>query len=518
MSQQDRRNPQDHEGQTPILRFHAATPPRGLASVPQSTLFEGRFGRMFRNLPPFAPDDQALSALAATMSEPEPPAGGGAAGGQDVADPLDNPAIPAGFTYLGQFVDHDITFDPASKLQRENDPDALRDFRTPRFDLDSVYGRGPDDQPYLYEDDGIHLRVDINANGEEDLPRTAPKDGALRRALTGDPRNDENAIVSQLHLAFLKFHNAVVDSLAGQFSGDALLDEARRLVRWHYQWAVIHDFLRRIAGDAVVDDVLGEAVFSVGGDGGAAAVVTVPQAKLRFFHWHNQPFMPVEFSVAAYRFGHSMVRPEYELNGQAVDVPIFSSEKPDLRGFRERPPGLTIEWHRFFSFPDQADGLQLARRIDTKLAPGLFALPNPVVAAADPHKSLAERNLLRGKALGLPTGQAVAAAMGLPADLILRGDALGLPADLVATFGESTPLWFYILKEAEVYNEGLRLGPVGGRIVAEVLVGLLAADPASYLSVAPTWTPTLGATQDGTFTMADLLTVARVTIPRDGGG
>jgi Animal haem peroxidase len=167
---------------------------------------------MFRNLPSFGPDDLLLIQLAATMIEPASAAGGG----QDGANPLDNPAISAGYTYLGQFIDHDITFDPTSKLQRDNDPNALRGFRTPRFDLDSVYGRGPDDQPYLYDPDGVHLRIGKSGNGEDDLPRTAPDEGAPRRALIGDPRNDENVIVSQIQLALLKFHNKVVDSLSGQ--------------------------------------------------------------------------------------------------------------------------------------------------------------------------------------------------------------------------------------------------------------------------------------------------------------
>src|SRR5262249_4606722 len=153
----------------------------------------------------------------------------------------------AGFTYLGQFIDHDLTFDPNSKLERENDPDALVDFRTPRLDLDSLYGDGPADNPFLYQDDGVHFLLGLNQAFEEDLPRNSAE---ARRALIGDPRNDENLIVSQLHLAFLKYHNRVVDALRAirpELSGEKLFGEARRIVRWHYQWIVIHEFLRAIA-------------------------------------------------------------------------------------------------------------------------------------------------------------------------------------------------------------------------------------------------------------------------------
>ncbi|HTE87156.1 MAG TPA: heme peroxidase family protein, partial [Dehalococcoidia bacterium] len=499
------------EGSTPMQRFHGAGTLRGLGSMPQSTLFEGRFGRMFRNLAPFGPDDEVLEALADTMFEPA-----AAPGPDEGADSLNNPDIPAGFTYLGQFVDHDITFDPASKLMRENDPNALHDFRTPRFDLDSVYGRGPSDNPFLYEPDGVHLRIGKIQNGEPDLPRTAPGEGGgPRRALIGDPRNDENVIVSQIQLAFLKFHNKVADGLATQFSGDQLFDEARRVVRWHYQWVVIHDFLTTIVSEGLVEDILGSTTFMVE-IGNNRQTVTIPRVNRHFYHWHKQPFMPVEFSVAAYRFGHSMVRPRYDLNAVVQDLPIFDpspapGEFADLRGFRERPPSWGIEWHRFFQFPaGNAGKLQQTRLIDTKLSPGLRTLPLETAGVADPNdpmRSLARRNLLRGKALGLPSGQDMARAMGLPETLVLSGDQLGLEGDLATAFNQDSPLWFYILREAEVLNNGRHLGPVGGRIVAEVLIGLLEGDPSSYLSVEPNWQPTLGPNA-GAFTMVDLLTFA----------
>src|SRR2546423_1733975 len=504
-------NQPPHSSPSLPQRFHGVQPIRGLEDVPRSALYEGRFGRMFRNLPPFAPEDADLLALAATTVETD----------DQADDPqLDNPDIPAGFTYFGQFIDHDITFDPNSKLQRDNDPDALRNFRTPRFDLDSLYADGPDNNPYLYEQpDGLKLIVGKNAANEDDLLRNSANP---KRALIGDPRNDENAIVSQLHLAFIKFHNKVVGTLPA--STPNLFDEARRIVRWHYQWVVIHDFLRKIlGGDDVINDIIKLDKYKVPFGGGTKDIQGALNVDLKFYHYRNQPFIPVEFSVAAYRFGHSMVRGDYELNASAQDIPIFDVTKPDgdLRGFKERRGGLEIQWARFFEFSGTSVELQHSRRLDTKLAPGLKILP----FITDMFKSLAERNLLRGKALGLPSGQAVARAMGMTKDnVILTPAELALPTNapspqgprnLAAAFNVNTPLWYYILKEADVRCGGKKLGPVGGRIVAEVFAGLLDGDPSSFLSAEPTWQPKqgqFGAQQDGKFFMTDLLRFAEVKL------
>lgn len=499
-----------HTDPSPIARSHGATVIRGLEDVPRSPLYEGRFGRMFRNLPPFAfddPNDAAALAESMTIDDDEDPTG-------------NNINIPAGFTYLGQFIDHDITFDPNSKLQRDNDPDALRNFRTPRFDLDSVYADGPSDNPFIYKPDGIHLLIDESNADEPDLPRNS-----VGRALIGDPRNDENLIVSQLQLAFLKFHNNVVDddSLAG-LPDNKRFDEARRIVRWHYQWIVIHDFLKRITGTPDIDlvnTILKPDKYSVVVDATAIEIEGLLRADLKFFRWRNQPFMPVEFSAAAYRFGHSMVRGDYALNNETADeddqIPIFSADpenEEDLHGFRKRPDGLRIQWGRFFEISGTGLAPQPSRKIDTKLAQGLGVLPANV--AGDIIRSLAERNLRRGVALGLPSGQTVARAMGMPNSLILgKGDMGSLPDDLKDKYGDDTPLWYYILREAEVKCRGNRLGPVGGRIVAEVLVGLLVGDPMSFVNIDPTWRPKagkFGATHDGLYRMGELLSFAKADL------
>src|SRR5207247_573530 len=382
---------------------------RGLSAVSRSPSFEGRFGRMFRNLPPLVPDDKDLEALASQIA----------------------------------------------------------------------------------------------------LPRNAKA-----RALLGDARNDENLIVSGLALGVLKFHNRVVDTPSvASLPPDRRFDKGRRIVRWHYQWAVIHDFLARLVGPEVIEDILHPVAFKVPVAKESKTVKTLAILP-RFFHWTKRPFMPVEFSVGAYRFGHSMVRGEYELNDQVQNIPIFAKPPAeDLRGFRELPAGHVIQWARFFKFDGSKLEPQPSRKIDSKLAFGISILPDAV--AKEIH-ALAERDLKRGKALGLPSGQAIARTFGLPEDLILHAQQMkSLPEPLLRAFGASTPLFFYVLKEAEVLSEGRRLGPVGGRIVAEVLIGLLRGDPSSYLSVRPMWRPKageFGAREDGIFTVADLLRFARVRI------
>ena len=450
-------------------RIHG-TGVRGLRTRPADP-HGGRFGLMFPHLDPFRPDPDRLARIAERMVEES----AGAAVG-------DNPRLPSGYTYFGQFVDHDVTFDPVSSLARRTDPEALHDFRTPSFDLDNIYGRGPADQPYLYTADQSFVIGRGENSRELDLPRT-------RRevAIIGDPRNDENILVSQLQLTMLHFHNKVLaDIRAGDLDGHLESDreadqfaEAQRIVRWHYQWAVVHDFLRRLVGQGTVDNVMPPS-------GGT---------DLKFFTWTGRPFMPVEFSAAAYRFGHSMIRAVYDLNSTVQQVKIFVPEPTPgnalshLGGFRTLPAAWQIEWPFFFELDDR--GPQLSRRIDVRLAPPLSKLPADVTTG---RRSLAERNLLRGLRLGLPSGQAVAGAMGVTA---LSDDELDLPGS------GGAPLWYYVLREAQLRQDGQQLGPVGGRIVAEVFAGLLAADRSSWLHAEPAWRPFLGPGSD--FTVPDLI-------------
>jgi hypothetical protein len=491
---------------------------RGADLSRRSEQYEGRFGRMFRTLPPAEHLQADLSELAKQMTaEPEEPPTS-----ENEFDPEENRGISSGYTYWGQFIDHDLTFDPASSLQKTNDPDGLTDFRTPRFDLDSVYGRGPDDQPYLYEDDGIRLRLSdrkLTGNGDDgtfDLQRNAPKAGQ-KRALIGDPRNDENVIVSQLQGIFIRFHNRVAALTGAKFA------EVQRIVRWHYQWAVLHDFLRTIVGDDTLLAVLPHLKNDTS--------IYDDKPELRFFHWRNEPFMPVEFSVAAYRFGHSMIRPEYRLNSTLPGrFPIFSTTEKDLRGFDEFPDNWAIDWTLFFRFRPDApvkgkNRVQPAYKIDSSLVSPLGNLP--AVIAVNPAV-LAERNLLRGLSMSLPSGQTVARHMCIPPidDAHLRlgkltnedFDKNPLLVDRFPNFRDNAPLWYYILAEVQQqFIKGdkkdetpLHLGPVGGRIVAEVFAGLILGDNHSFLAQQPCWRPLPQLCRDGKhFGIADLITFAR---------
>ncbi|WP_207454548.1 peroxidase family protein [Herbiconiux sp. SYSU D00978] len=419
---------------------------------------QGRFGLMFPGLQGFAPDDVLLAGLAQQMIDRTPPH-------SDVKlsnDGFDNPDIPAGIAYLGQFIDHDMTLDLTPLSDQQADPTAIKNFDTPFFDLGAIYGRGPAQDPQLYDPaDPRLMKIGRTAEGLDDLPRNA--DGT---AIIGDHRNDENLIVAQLHLAFLKLHNGFVHA------GNSFAD-AQRLTRWHFQWLIVNDFLRMIAGQDVIDSILTTRP-------GAPAKV-----ECRFYKPGNKqrPMMPIEYSVAAYRFGHSMIRAEYEMT-DGLTVPFFGGPR-DLRGSRPLPLYAWADWNYFFDIPGLGtpDDRNMTRYIDTKLALPLSELPPTVVKHVDGAiLNLAQRNLQRGKMLGLPAGQDVAKAMGV---MPIANDRLGLTEP---GWNGKAPLWFYILKESELLG-GRRLGPVGGRIVAEVILGILALDKTSYLNAPKGWAP-----------------------------
>ena len=468
----------------------------------------------------------ALKALGAAMVEDPPPAA-------DPLEPEGNSTIPPVYTYWGQFIDHDLTANTdrdsaISDITRTDlaplEPDDvardLRNLRQPALNLDSVYGDGPTFDPSAPTEaggfyDGIKLKVGTVAtepsdpsdeiNGvrippDDDLQRDLPRVDKL--AQIGDGRNDENLIIAQFHLAFLRFHNAAVDWVKANepaYDDDQkVFERARELTRWHYQWLVVHDYLKTVTTAGTADEIL------LGGN-----VVFEPE---------DEVFMPLEFSVAAYRFGHSMVRAVYDYNrnfgrpgnnfqpsasfnllftftGNGRPAPFFGAT--DVLPFN-----WIIEWDRFIdkgsSFPDR-----FARRIDTRLAPPLRDLtkegndPALVQAIREILKRLATRNLLRGYLLAMPTGQAVAEALGVAplTEDELRQDNNPVLNDALEAGGflEATPLWFYVLKEAEVRANGNSLGEVGSRIVCETIIGQIRNDTGSYLAVSPgTWSPDEG--------------------------
>jgi hypothetical protein len=455
---------------------------------PRSKYFaKGKFGRLFPTLPPFMADTDKVREALMALGKP------GGIMDPGAADNPENPNIPAGFTFLGQFIDHDLTFDPTSSLERQNDPESIDNFRTPMFELDNIYGSGIAASPHLYDGSPANRgkflieKLDPgNPDSKDDLPRNSQN-----TALIGDPRNDENTIVSQLHLAFLKFHNAVVDKLKadGSVSPGEIFAEAQRLVRWHYQWIVLHEFLPHTVGKEVVKDILKNG--------------------RKFYDWRNEPFIPVEFAVAAYRFGHSQVRPGYGVNdnfGAAIFDANQDRNNPDPNDLSggKRAPRRFVKWSSFFEIDGSTP--QTSKRIDTTLSGPLFKLPFTGPNLPTNPSSLAQRNLLRHLTFSLPSGQTVARAMRLEP---LTKDELADVAELGAGLERRTPLWFYILREADKRADGKTLGPVGGRIVAEVFIGLLEGDRMSYLMQEPDWTPTLGS-KEGEFGIVDLLKVAGV--------
>jgi hypothetical protein len=478
----------------------------------------GMFGKMFPRLAPLVVPDDRLLHLARAMKD-EPP--------NDTS--RDNPNIPAGFTYLGQFIDHDITLDLTSLNEKLSDPQATENFRTPALDLDSVYGRGPDGSPQLYaRGDGglpspklllgktiIDFRNGFDKTPPNDLPR-----GDEGFALIGDHRNDENLLVAQTHLAFLKFHNKVVDHLAARGTPKKdLFAEARRLVTWHYQWIVLHDFVERLTETGIVAKILHDG--------------------RRFYRFKKTPYMPVEFSAAAYRLGHSMVREVYSHNriftpdgGVPATLDLlfkFSGLSGQIIGdLAPNPPtsflpiktltsNWIIDWRRFYDFKTPAAPGFLfnhSRMLDPLITPQLHSLPGE---GDEKMSNLAFRNLRRGVMFRLPSGQSVAEAMGVkaltPEEVASGSDG---KAAKEANLHQQTPLWYYILKEAQIKGGGLKLGPVGGTILAEVFVGLVHGDHQSYLWREKNWKPTLPAKVAGTFTMTDMLNFVGDISPLDG--
>jgi len=486
-------------------------------------VMEGRFTRLF-DLHAASFDHADLEQLAGAMIAPAK------SGPQPQDDPEGNRTIPAAYTYLGQFVDHDLTFDATSSLLQsltQAQLQALPDFRTPRFDLDNLYGRGPDDQPYMYEEDGLHMLLGEPMSGNPFDPGAVqvPR-GPNGRALIGDPRNDENRIVAQLHAIFLRFHNKVADRLGAK--KHVSFQEVREQVRWHYQWMLVKDFLPTILEEQTYNSVFPDPY---------SRVATIPSLRGK----DGIGLMPAEFSVAAYRFGHSMIRPQYRLNTTIEPRPIFSAARDsaaDLGGLRPMPPDWAIDWQFFIDLdhgaePAVSGGIprvpQLSFKIDTSLAHPLGNLPARI--ATDPS-SLALRNLERGLTFRLPSGQAVATALGMPVipdEELMIGKATeeGLKEQKPITefadaggFTRNAPLWAYILSEAQVMSWKnadpqlardkipIKLGPVGGRLVAEVFAALLHDDLTSYIHAKHVFEPIADFTHNGKFGLAELINVA----------
>lgn len=446
-----------------------------------------RFGRMFDLPPLFLPVD-TLKALGAK--------GGPMDGGTNANRTA---TVPVGMVFFGQFIDHDITLDVETSLDQVVNLDELSNARTPTLDLDCIYGEGPEASPFFYHATGDFSGVKLltGADGTaapgqdpalaaDDLQRTSHG-----TAIIGDPRNDENRIVSQLQLGMIRFHNKIVDELhapPSELEGAELFEEARQTTTWHYQWCVLNDLLPAMCGGTVVSEILGKGRQFYCVDNGA-------------------PFIPVEFSVAAYRFGHSMVPQKIQVQKNGGSFELFGTKLG--RGFSPlSDPDAVVDWNELVN---AASGhvVQMAEKMDSKLASDLLDLP----FITSGESSLATRNLLRGQGFQLPSGEVLAEAMGRDQSEI---DQVSQKAANIAGSGidlsSGTPLWFYLLTEAECigretspgnFDAAEGLGPVGGRIVAETMIGLMELDSRSFMASNRNWDPAEGV---GVKTLGEMLT------------
>ncbi len=442
------------------------------ASAPENA--DLPFDRLFPHLPAHQPPDELLEHL----GEPNGPMSERKSLWAD--DSYDSPNHAAGYTFFAQFLFHDLTYELVRRLSTERPPSTVQGGPS-SLRLHTLYGPGPEMAPHLYafyEQEYFSGRLlDAPAGTEQDVPRN--RQG---RALIADPRNDENVVLSQLHLGMIRFHNALVEHLASTGdSGTTLFNQAQRQVRWHYQWAVVNDFLPQIVGPSRVEAAL-ERDFS-----SQDALVG----------------LPLEVAQGVLRYVYSQVRLQYQLNDDA-NVALLPADEHDDTLLRHRsqsiPPRLKVDWTRFFNLDDGPT--QPSKLIDTKITPAFLDLP----LVEDPRparRSVAARFFLQGKRAGLPSGEDVARALGesatLPTTSALR--KLGL---------KDTPLLYYILAEAEHQFQDSkqdRLGPVGGQLLANALIRHLRLDPQSYLNAHPNFTPASEFTDDeGAFKVGQLIT------------
>ena len=434
------------------VRDHCLAPERAI-DAPIAPI-GGRYGRAFPDLPALGGEQAALLALGAA---------GGLCDGSDATG--DDGVAAAGWPFFGQFIAHDITAD-RSPIGPHADTTTIANFRSPRANLECLYGAGPVGAPFLYDARDPAKLLD----GDGDVPRNAQG-----TALLGDPRNDVHVFISQLHRGLIGAHNRLVDRLREDGVDEVeCFDAARRATMWHYQWVIVEDFLPALVGSALVEEVKDPA--------------------RRCYRPDGTPIIPFEFADAAFRYGHGQIRHRYRLQQGGDEYSVF----PDLVGFRPVVGEHRIDWRLLFG-----PGAQPAKRMDGRLAASLIGLPVAITGDVDvdAYHSLAARDLQRGAAIGLPSGEAVARAIGAVA---LTREEAGL-----GPFGwdDETPLWLYVLREADVHGGGERLGEVGGRLVAEVLLGLLDADPESYRVLDRAWEPTLPAAGER-FTVLDLLSGA----------
>ncbi len=403
--------------------------------------------------------------------------------------------LPAAYIFFAQFVDHDITLDTSSALHGQAlDKESvakLPNFRSPSLDLDCVYGFGPEASPFLFDPIQFGRLATGNSVNANDLPRTV-----AGQAIIGDPRNDENMFVAQMHLVFLRLHN--------RFLIGRNFEAAQQETRFHYQYVVWHDFLQRVC-DPDVFNFANNALFDK----------KLPKCT----HIIDECFclcMPVEFAVAAFRFGHTLVRSQFPANPQNPVVDLFD-ERFGTDGFGPVPPELTVDWKCLLDIDDCKQYVR-TKAFDHLLADELIRMPDPVVGrfASESDRSLAFRNLLRSFVLGLPSGQLAAQKMaekGYPIDSMqdLKLEEIPgwgcLPNDVRQRLQLHTPLFLYLMREAGVVGAGKRLGKLGSAILLEVFGAMLVHGKETFLHY-PNWSPNPCLIKNSRLTLADLVRFA----------
>lgn len=488
----------DHHGMKPLEGLSAYCVRSNYGHEQEDPQRDDRFGRMFPEVMPNYTRPDILAAIGSASGAMRAP-----------DDKARTHGVPVGMVFFGQFIDHDITLDATSTFDSVVDfPGEIANVRTPTLDLDCIYGLGPEAQPYLYNQDadpgdpdepgpfaGVKLLVGADnpgQNGESEHDLLRSPNG---RAIIGDPRNDENRVVSQIQLAIIRFHNHVAETLHDEFglTGHDLYEVSREQVTWHYQWAVVNDFLTAMCGRPVVEKILGCG---------------------RKHYCGHSAYIPIEFSVAAYRFGHSMVPLKIQVQTGGDRFFLFGS---DLGGGFTPVPSTdaVVDMHELFITPANRK-VERTQQLDTLMSQQLLDLPFMPPSASAEERSLATRNLMRGNTFLLPAGEKVAAAIGVEEKVIEK--VIKKVGDITDDIGdEGVPLWLYILAEAEVIGraetgggakKGEGLGPVGATIVAEVLIGLLELDEHSYLGANRNWSP-----REDWNSLGKLLTVAQLAIP-----
>ena len=382
--------------------------------------------------------------------------------------------VDCGYTYFGQFVAHDLTKDVSSVDEAwRKEPEELENLQTPKLDLRVLYGGGPATSGELYEDDRVRLKVGSSRQGGRSFDICVGADGGR---VLADDRGAENLILRQMTAVFARLHNFAVEQFRPEIAEEkALFERARLQTQWQFQWLVCRDYLQTLLDPEVYKKVFVESRSTIRWDAFS---------------------IPIEFSAAAMRFGHAMVRPNYLFSfGQEMRLPKIFGRTPDRGALDDE---VEINWGFFFQGAGPV-GAITGRPIDTRLSQPLHELPADLIGVVDvacPHSRIAKnpaqlavRTLLRSAGLRLASGQNVARAFG---EEVLTEPELSQNFDggkteqgrILRETGlvRETPLWYYILKESEVRENGNRLGAIGSHLVAETIHAALHSDPDSYLS------------------------------------